>query len=222
MVAATSGSILTFMTRHGGTLIARLLFAAALLCEGLGCGPILGIDDASCDPGLPACDPSKVPDVDGGPQSLCEMYCNRVMTNCTGNFAVYVGMETCMSVCQLLPPGTKNDVSGNTVYCRLNLADNAKSTGEPNVECPGAGPGGNDLCGGNCEALCIIMQSACSSSWSSTDDCQADCRALRDNQDFSISTNAGDTVQCRLWHASAATQAAIPHCAHAKGATPCD
>jgi hypothetical protein len=32
---------------------------------------------------------------------------------------------------------------------------------------------------------------------------------------------SGDSIECRLWHLSSATQLPVPHCAHAAGALPC-
>lgn len=210
------------MVRRGKLLIDRVALTAALLFQGMGCGPILGIEGAECDPALAAC--QTVDALDARAQSSCEMYCNTVMANCTGEHAVYVGVETCMSVCQLLPPGMEGDTNINSVSCRLKQAVLAKTTGEPNVQCAGAGPGGtdtkeDDLCGTSCEGLCTIMARACMTAYS---DCFDRCNALPDNGTFNISMNQGNNVQCRLWHASAATQAAVPHCEHANGASPCD
>ena len=38
---------------------------------------------------------------------------------------------------------------------------------------------------------------------------------------YSIEQNSGDSVNCRLWHVSAASVAPSSHCGHAAGESPC-
>ena len=202
-------------------LEARLLRLAglALVLASVDCSSALGIEDASCDPALSECHASKASDaVQSSP--LCEEYCDSVLANCQGAFGVYVGRATCLSVCRLLPEGGVGDTHVNSVRCRLHQAQLAAEVDEPGVHCPGAGPGGDALCGSNCDGLCTLMLGACRV-FDSEEACQADCRSVPDQNGFNISQSAGNSLQCRLWHASAASQADVPHCVHASGSAPC-
>lgn len=186
----------------------------------LGCSSVLGIDQASCDPNLPACQ---------GAADLCNSYCTQVMTSCTGDLAQYTSLRNCQAVCSRLPHGTPGDSNVNSVQCRLTQAQLAADLSQPDqvIACPGAGPGGNGLCGGNCEGVCAIITQACTGDYQQypNDDCLTQCTAVPDLNTFNTtmtSMSAGNTVQCRLWHASAAAEASFPHCGHAAGASPCD
>ncbi len=205
----------------------RRLLRALPLCllalSVVNCSNILGIEDASCDPAVADCQV--------GVSALCQEYCDTVMANCSGELSVYIGPEACLSVCGLLPEGSAGDIGVNTVQCRLGQARSAATTGEPAAHCAGAGPGGEGppdefppgeaaLCGTNCEGLCTLMLGACDE-YSSLDACIEECRAVPDLGGYDTSTTRGNSVQCRLWHASAATREAFPHCQHAAGENTC-
>jgi hypothetical protein len=159
------------------------------------------------------------------PPGLCEQYCTAVMTNCTAAFAVYTSYQTCLSVCAALPEGKPGERSGNSVSCRLSAALIAKE--EVPHYCPVAGPGGNGVCGSNCESLCELRAQVCSQ-YGSGDraTCESDCEKVQDlgnySTDLDVGQYRGAHVQCRLYHVSAAA-AAEPeeHCPHASGAAPC-
>lgn len=203
---------------------------------GLSCGAILGIEDAEVDPALTAA-PGGASGAGGqggttsagggGEPSVCERYCDTVMATCTGVFAVYTTIESCLAVCGHLPPGREGDEIGNTAHCRLRHAESAPA--EPAYYCPIAGPGGNGVCGSNCEGLCTIAEGVCvgaTEQWSSRIACQDECSAVPDlgtySTDPSESFYEGDHVQCRLFHvSSAALMDAAIHCPHVAGAPPC-
>src|SRR5688572_29391104 len=127
--------------------ILPLAFALCAIAAGAGCESIVGIEDRTYDLGK-----------DGavGPSQQCVDYCDAVMENCKGEFAVYSGMDTCLGVCSQLPPGDSIEPgSGNTVACRAAQAVLAGSTDEPEDHCPRAGPGGAGQCGSDCESYCI-------------------------------------------------------------------
>jgi hypothetical protein len=58
-------------------------------------------------------------------------------------------------------------------------------------------------------------------------DCLEDCGDVPDlsqppdNLRFNASIDEGDSLQCRLYHVSAATLDPVLHCPHAGGAPPC-
>ena len=200
--------------------IVHAVTAAFLLLGSTHCGSLVGIEDAKCDPNLPECNP-------GGPSTLCRDYCSTVMANCKGDNAVYEGSATCYAVCKALPEGKAGDDSGNTVRCRLHQAEEAGPQGvnEPAQHCPGAGPGGQGpegevLCSENCDGFCSIMQSVCDD-YGSLEACKTACKAVPDLGGYDTSHSAGDSVQCRLWHVSAAADEPNPHCLHAAGKSYC-
>jgi len=42
-----------------------------------------------------------------------------------------------------------------------------------------------------------------------------------DNLRYNVSQQSGDSLQCRLFHVSAATMDPTTHCVHAAGGSPC-
>jgi hypothetical protein len=188
----------------------------------IGCSSVLGIDKARCDPALAACQPGA---------DLCNSYCTQVMASCTGDLAQYTSLHNCQAVCGRLPPGMVGDDQVNTVQCRLHQAQLAADLSQPDkaIACPGAGPGGNGLCGTNCEGACTIITQSCTGDNVQYNgdiaSCEAECATLPDQETFNstmMSMSEGTSVQCRLWHASAAAEAGFPHCRHAAGASPCN
>jgi hypothetical protein len=159
--------------------------------------------------------------------AVCEAYCELVMSNCTGAFAVYASIDVCRATCPLLPEGEPGDTSGNTVRCRMHQAEAAPA--EPSFYCPNASMGGNGVCGTNCEGLCAVAPGVCTGDmapWPSGAACLAACAELPDLGTFSTDgaagMYAGPHVQCRLFHlAAASVDAPEVHCTHVAGAPPC-
>ncbi|HMJ51831.1 MAG TPA: hypothetical protein VK540_07130 [Polyangiaceae bacterium] len=169
-----------------------------------GCAAIVGIDDHTTD-----ASPKDSPQ--------CIAYCDKVITACTGQFAVYSDRDACLGVCRQLPLG--DEPFDNTVACRSRQADFAVSTQEPRDHCPAAGPGGDGLCGKNCEAWCLLLEKTCPKEFGAMSSCPRACAALKDTGSFSLDADhTGDTIQCRLEHvsnASARPAAPATHCRHA-------
>lgn len=206
--------------------VTRLLAVAfaAFVAAGAasGCANIIGLEKAEHDPSL---DPGGAADSGTQPGSLCDRYCTTVMKNCTGDVAVYASREACLGVCERLPRGTEGEVRGNSVACRLHFAESALSTGEPASACPSAGPGGNGVCGDNCSGFCAVAVQACKdediSIIKSLAGCQTACAKLPDPGGYTAKIVSGFTVQCRLYHVSAATIDPAQHCPHVEGIGPC-
>lgn len=204
------------------------------------CNSVLGIEDAQLDPllldagsggssgaagsGGTAGAGDAAPD---GPLSLCEEYCNTVQAACSDEFAVYDSLFTCVKECAYLPPGLTNDDGVNTIECRLKHAKLALSLpGERGVECPAAGPGGNGVCGSNCDGYCALVQAICvepsDKQFGSVGECLIACQSVPDLGGYNISIISGNSVQCRLYHLSAAQAGgALLHCPHTGGQPPC-
>jgi hypothetical protein len=160
-----------------------------------------------------------------GATTPCERYCTTVMANCTGSFAVYGSPATCLALCGFMPEGAEGDRSGNSVQCRLHAAQAAPS--EVPHYCPIAGPGGNGVCGSNCESLCQLRAGVCADySDGDEESCLTACKKLEDrptySTDPSVGLYSGAHVQCRLYHLSAAaSDDPAGHCQHVDGEPPC-
>jgi hypothetical protein len=169
------------------------------------CQAVAGIEDRTFDP-----DFGKPP-----ASAQCKDYCATVMDACTGDDAQYTTEEICLGVCAKLDPGDDEDVGSNTVACRLFYANDAKREHD---SCKAAGPGGDGVCGTDCEAYCQLFPTVCPTDYKygSTKDCLKFCNALPTHNGLDVSTDHdGDSVECRLVHLSSATTKP-EHCPHAQ------
>jgi hypothetical protein len=155
------------------------------------------------------------------------MYCDTVAANCTGTEEQYASTTACLAVCDLLDPGNPGDTSGNTVQCRLGRAQLAASTGEASNYCFSAGPGGAGVCGSDCEGYCSVMTPTCQQ-LGSVASCLQACALVPDlsgppsSLKYNTSMQSGNSLQCRLFHVSAASVDPVTHCTHAAGQSVCD
>ena len=159
----------------------------------------------------------------------CASYCATLMQNCTGGDGSvnggnpdpsktnqqFTGMEQCMASCAAMPLGTMADQSGNTVGCRLNHANAAAS--DPKKECTIAGPGGEGICGSDCDGYCQIAMKYCVAAnqaavYTDLADCQKQCAATTDDVPFNIARDSGDHVACLLAHVQDGSVAPTDHC----------
>jgi hypothetical protein len=224
----------------------RVLVLGTLVAA-FGCSGVLGIEDAKCDPTQPGCPQTQEAQVTS---ALCKQYCDTVMSACTGLNEAYVSMDACEGFCRFLPEGSPG-VIGNSVHCRLEVAELAAVNPEKGSYCPAAGPSGDgpgdesDCTGGSgevnepCVSLCQVLMPACAKfpQYTSQDDCVASCKEdtqkSPSDEHYTSSSSAdpqpdvGNTVGCRLWHVSVAatgpsqTRVAGVHCPHAAGGAPC-
>lgn len=181
-----------------------------LVAMPLACNGILGIEERTLDTSAAAS------------ELTCETYCQVALENCTGDFAIYASEETCMLTCKELPLGNPdNDASGNTVACRQKSAQLAIETGEFDVYCPGAGPGGDGRCGDDCEGYCDLMAAYCPDEFNDEEQCLEVCADVPTDGVYAVPGVNDDHIQCRLWHLTSATLDEI-HCNHANGAIKCE
>jgi hypothetical protein len=144
----------------------------------------------------------------------CSEYCDGAMDKCRGANAVYPSLEACKAVCEQMDPsdGADRGVNGNTLGCRL---DRLRAPDfEVGSDCPAIGPGGNDVCGNNCEAFCSLRRAACGTLQPKEADilkpdyCELACSGLAHPADFDFETDRdSDTLQCRLVYLSEALAA---------------
>ncbi|MEO5727355.1 MAG: hypothetical protein ABI134_10525 [Byssovorax sp.] len=191
----------------------------------LGCASVLGLPDREIDPTFT--DESDAGD--GGTDSpACVDYCSQVMTSCVDLDTVYASEAVCLAICAKLPPGSPGTPTGNTLACRAEQARLAETTGEVKLYCPPAGPGGGagvdggaPLCGSNCDGFCLLMAAICPAAFPTIAACMDTCSSVPDVGGYNVTQMDGDTIQCRLYHVSAATQAWEVHCPHALGVVHC-
>lgn len=201
--------------------MSRCCLFALLLVALSGCEALLGLKDRefsgdAADGG-----------VDGGGISkpsapkACEQYCERVQSACQGKYQVYTEEASCLALCALL--------SADDVACRDKEAQNAAASQEYWDHCQAAGPGGSTTCGGNCQSYCEVMDKACEMPEREVDvpTCLRKCGKLRDRElllrglpadttRYDVSEDhEGDTLQCRIVHATIAVGAPEGHCWHA-------
>jgi hypothetical protein len=214
------------------TLTKRSLLVASLaVLLGTGCVQIIDIQDATCDPVVADC-PNETSALT--PNALCHEYCDTVANACSGEASVYSGTELCLAVCEKLPPGKAGDEFKNTAACRLEQARIVeRQHGEDLSQCPAAGPGGEalpddggPLCGSACEAFCTIYMKTCTDPeqfkvFEDEAECLDDCATVPDLGGYSTAISSGNTLQCRLWHVTAAADSPYPHCNHAAGLNTC-
>jgi hypothetical protein len=172
------------------------------------------------------------------PSPQCLDYCTRIMapalcgpaqaTDASPNapptqpHQAYTDIKTCFGICALLPAGDESEPNGmNSVACRNHQLDIQESGGEET--CASSGPGGNAVCGTNCESYCQLYKAACQavqpnpSTELEQHTCVLKCQGLKDTETFDTDANSsGDTLQCRLYHTSAASVDPITHCWHAQ------
>jgi hypothetical protein len=200
----------------------------------VGCASVLGIEQATHDSTL-----DKGGTGNGGngntggggggggtDKPLCETYCDTIGASCTGANEQYESRAICLRTCSRLEEGQFDDDVGNTVHCRLHYAKSAADApGEAAGACSAAGPGGAqlevvDLCGTFCEGLCTIALATCRGAnfrFTSLSECRLACEALPDLGNYNDKIIDGNSVQCRLYHVSAAQIDPIIHCPHVGG-----
>lgn len=152
------------------------------------------------------------------PDPTCQNYCDTVMANCTGTNQQYSSPEECMAYCNDTggwAEGTKGDVSGNTIACRI-YHGNIPAAADPTTHCSHAGPTGANVCGTWCDVYCGLSFDHCegpNKHYDNDAECQAACAG------FDATGEPGDvqydTVQCRVYHLGApATADPDLHCSH--------
>jgi hypothetical protein len=118
--------------------------------------------------------------------------------------------------------GGAADTSGDTLGCRLAFAHKAAaSTAMAAAHCTHAGPGGDGVCGDNCDGYCDIAMMYCSEAnaakvYDTRDACLADCKTRLTDMKLDTGdgprTDMGNQVACLLYHAQMGAVAPLGHC----------
>lgn len=186
----------------------RRLLASLVLVLTTACG-----DGGAADTGGSSDDSSAASDPTEQATALdCKSYCATITANCTSNNAQYASLQQCQGTCDAFTLGDEADRDGNTLGCRVYHADVAK--GDPAMHCTHAGPGGAGQCGRNCEGFCTIAAAACPGTYADAAACMSACAGFGDSEPFDASDQAGDSLACRLYHLTVATEDPTNHCPH--------
>lgn len=171
----------------------------------------------------------------------CANYCSTITAACTGALAQFGGTTAadatahCMGTCATFMNSATQ--TGDTLGCHLYHAMNAAMPGNAATHCPHAGPGGDVLgmagiCGDNCTNFCTLVQGTCTganAAYASMGDCMTACATITgappvaaytvNTTTFPSTNPTGNTLACRLYHATNAAvsaAAAVTHCPHTK------
>ncbi len=151
----------------------------------------------------------------------CSAYCDKITTTCTGANVQYPDKAACNTACTTgykLKPGSATDTSGNTIGCRTYHAGAAAT--DAVLHCPHAGPSGGNACGTWCEVLCDTVIANCTGAnqvYADLAACKTACQAFATTG--KPNDTAGNTVQCRIYHAGAAGSDPVVHCPHTTAAS---
>jgi hypothetical protein len=157
----------------------------------------------------------KTPDaaVDAPPPTLdCTYYCATMQANCAGPFLQYTNAAMCMASCGKFQLGKLDQMTGNTLGCRINHAGLAAAS--PMIHCTHAGPGGDGQCGTNCEGFCTLATTACPGVYPSVPGCMTTCAGFATMPPYTAAVQMGNSLSCRLYHATAAADDPATHCGH--------
>jgi hypothetical protein len=202
----------------------RFTFLALVLGSGAwlaACGDDSG-DGTTIDAPVAIDAPGGAIDAAGNPDAAaaptCADYCTTIAANCTAANLMYASTAECMATCTKFTPGTVGQTSGNTLGCRLYHAGNAAgSVANANTHCRHGGPGGDGLCGSNCEGFCTIVQGSCSTQanppYADMGACMTACGGYSMTTPY-VANATGGNFACRLYHATAAANAPGTHCSH--------
>jgi hypothetical protein len=155
---------------------------------------------------------------DAAALSACQVYCNAIMSACTGASAQYPTMGSCLGSCAAYPAGAPTDTSGDTLGCRSHYLPQALTT--PATYCAYAGPAGGAVfgdggpaasvtCGDGCDSFCAIVMTVCTGTntqFANTAVCLSGCNsnaALR-NPPYSTADTTLNDNGCRMFYATSA------------------
>jgi hypothetical protein len=192
--------------------------ACLLLLAASGCQKIAGIEEAKYFGDGGAEDGGSDAELNFPDAGQCEEYCNVVKSACPTTFK---DEAYCDKLCPNLPLAEKAGAkTGNTFECRLDQLKTAQAIGseDSREHCLRAGPGGDGVCGSNCDSYCQLFSTICGDRPQLANDCVNQCEKLVSDPTVDGAAAFGaqlDTVQCRLAHLSAAAFAPDPHCEHA-------
>jgi len=155
----------------------------------------------------------------------CTNYCHLAQTNCTGGNELFANVDDCTVACSAFEEdGAANAVDGDSVQCRiyhLGVAGDAGSGG-PETHCPHGAVDGGGVCvqpEPSCQLYCDRVMANCAddnAQYASAQQCLDHCNTFAAWElGTSIDETSGNTVSCRIYHATVAAGDPATHCSHA-------
>ena len=142
----------------------------------------------------------------------CEDYCDLITAHCSGPEAQYSDRNSCLATCEAMALGDPETHAGNTIACRTFQA--AAAERDPATTCVAAGPAGAGVCGSICESFCTTAEEICPDVYASAAECMSACAGFPSDPPFDASDLDGDSIECRVYHLTAASIAPDVHCPH--------
>ena len=204
--------------------ILAFVMLALLVMVALGlpaCNTVLGYDQASVDPNLPALGGEAGTTTQA---STCDSYCANITKNCTGTQSEYLNVDICKGMCSHFELGLAGQTSNDTLDCRAAFAIAAAQ--DPTTHCKQAGPTGGGQCGSDpCIAFCALDSALCTGTDQPYPGGELACRKACATYTYFSGANdqelveSGPTLNCRLWHLESAYDSSNPaakstHCPH--------
>lgn len=160
---------------------------------------------------------------DSGCVPTCTSYCSEFIDSCSSVADDYANLAGCVAFCERdarWPLGTFEDQAQNTVGCRLYHASFAnEDSGNRVLHCGHAGIGGDDVCGSWCANYCHLATNICGDLiFDDLEQCLEQCPSIR--RDGASGDTTGDTIQCRIYHLTAAARSPRQREAHCMHASP--
>jgi len=146
--------------------------------------------------------------------AICDNYCETVQESCQDSLQQYATTQQCKAVCLTLDEGDESDETGNTISCRNHYA--LEATEDPDL-CSAAGPGGDGICGSNCEGFCHVQAKVCNGKnevYPTITECVSACDGFDNTVVHSSNVTSGDSLACRITHLTLATGSPAVHCPH--------
>jgi hypothetical protein len=146
-----------------------------------------------------------------------QAYCDTIQAACTSANAQYPNANQCLATAAEFPMGASSEeMTGNTLGCRIYHAQNAMITGDVATHCPHAGPAGNKIdltvgqCGTPCESFCTLAIKTCGTDanpltgvtnrYADMGTCMTACTGFAKTPAFVSPAPNGDTMACRVYH----------------------
>jgi len=157
----------------------------------------------------------------------CADYCDGIDTACTADSPQYIDLPgACEAFCAVLTEGTSADVDGDDVTMQLDTRGcrayhlSAVPMDEA-LHCPHAGPAGGGQCGNKMESFCASQAALCTAGnrvYANEAACVTD---MTDNVveggTYDATQTATNTMNCRIYHLTAAAVDPDMHCQHTGG-----
>ncbi len=140
----------------------------------------------------------------------CAAYCQTMAARCKNGLGHFNDQypggypDACAEACSHFVTGNAGESTGNSLACRLFGACLAEH--DPDIYCTVAGPGGDGVCGDNCDGFCTLNLSICAgplAQYASMTACQDDCAKLdfSDTYNTTVDNWSGtkNTFACRMY-----------------------